>query len=176
MDYKNTKIRIVRKQKDGITLRVKSNEIKFSWDEFNTGYNIIDNVYAIMNDTMVERMDKLDELISTATTAYFIVQNSVPDIKQLSYAAVLTNTIEEIQKLLKCSGLEAIQLVKKNVDSMNSMFKEEKSSHTRKYYKKHKKEMNKDKFPKWVESPVNSTSCVMENNLALLKLKEKMCS
>lgn len=176
MDYKNTKIRIVRKQKDGITLRVKGNEIKFSWDEFNSGYNIVDNVYAIMNDTMVERMNKLDDLISTATTAFFIVQNSVPDIKQLSYAAVLTNTIEEIQNLLNCTGLEAIQLVKKNVESLNSMFKSDKTPYTREYYRKQKMEMNKDKFPKRVESPVNSTSCVLEDNPALLKLKEKMCS
>ncbi len=176
MEYKNKKIRIVRKQKDGITLRVKGNEVKFSWEEFNSGYNIVDNVYAVMNDTMVERMNKLDDLISTATTAFFIVQNSVPDIKQLSYAAVLTNTIEEIQKLLNCTGLEAIQLVRKNIDSMNSMFKSDKSSHTREYYKKQKMEMNRDKFPKRVETPVNSTSCVLEDNPALLKLKEKMCS
>lgn len=174
MDYKNTKIRIVRKQKDGITLRVKGNGIKFSWDEFNEGYNIVDNVYAVMNDIMVERMKKLDDLISKATTAFFIVQNSVPDIKQLSYAAVLTNTIEEIQKLLNCTGLEAIQLVKKNVDSLNSMFKDD--THTRAYYKKKKMEMDKDKFPKRVETPVNSTSCVLEDNPALLALKEKMCS
>ena len=165
MEYKNKKIRIVRKQKDGITLRVKGNEVKFSWDEFNSGYNIVDNVYAVMNDTMVERMNKLDDLISTATTAFFIVQNSVPDIKQLSYAA-----------LLNCTGLEAIQLVRKNIDSMNSMFKSDKSSHTREYYKKQKMEMNRDKFPKRVETPVNSTSCVLEDNPALLKLKEKMCS
>ncbi len=176
MEYKNKKIRIVRKQKDGITLRVKGNEVKFSWEEFNSGYNIVDNVYAVMNDTMVERMNKLDDLISTATTAFFIVQNSVPNIKQLSYATVLTNTIEEIQKLLKCTGLEAIQLVRKNIDSMNSLFKSDKSSHTREYYKKKKMEMNRDKFPKRVETPVNSTSCVLEDNPALLKLKEKMCS
>lgn len=176
MDYKNTKIRIIRKQKDCITLSVKGNEVKFSWDEFNAGYIIVDNIYAVMNDIMVERMNQLDKLIDTATTTYFIVQNSVPDIKQLSYAAVLSQTIEKIQKLLNCTGLEAIKLVRNRIDAMNSMFNSEKNTHTRTYYKKQKREMNKYKFPKRVESPVNSTSCVMEDNPVLMKLKEKLCS
>ena len=57
-------------------------------------------------------MTLLDDLIDTATTAYFIMQNSVPDIKQLSYAAVLSETIEKIQKLLNCTGFDAMKLVK----------------------------------------------------------------
>lgn len=173
MDYKNTKIRIVRKQKDGITLRVKGNEIKFSWEEFNDGYNIVDNIWAVMKDSFIARMEKLDSLISDATATYFILQNSVPGIQQLSHAAVLSNTIEEIRNLLKCTNFEALQLVKKNIDNMNTVFNSDKSGHTRAYYKKQKMEMNKDKFPKRVETPVNSSSCVMADNPALLKLKEK---
>lgn len=176
MEFKDKKIRIIKKENDGITLKENGNAIKFSWEEFNTGYNIVDNVYAVMNDKMIKKMEELDNLIDTATTAYFIVQNSVPDIKQLSYAAVLSQTIEKIQKLLNCTGLEAIKLVKNRVDSMNSMFRSDKNTHTREYYKKQRREMNKDKFPKRVETPVNSTSCVMSDNPALLKLKEKMCS
>ena len=56
------------------------------------------------------------------------------------------------------------------------MFGSDKKSHSRDYYKKQHHEMNKDKFPKRVETPVNSTSCVMSDNPALMKLKESMCS
>ena len=122
MDYKNKKLRIVKKEKDGITIKENGTSVKFSWDEFNAGYNIVDNVYAVMNDKMVEQMTQLDDLIDTATTAYFIVQNSVPDIKQLSYAAVLSETIEKIQKLLNCTGLDAMKLVKKRINAINNMF------------------------------------------------------
>lgn len=176
MDYKNIKIRIVRKQKDGITLRVKGNEIKFPWDEFNEGYIIVDSVYAMMNEQLVERMSKLDELIKSATTSYFIMQNSVPGFSKLTHAAVLSETIGKIQKLLNCNGLEAIQLIKKQVDSMNNMFNSEKTVHTREYYRKQKLNKNRDKFPKRVETPVNSTSCVLEDNPILQKLKNELKS
>lgn len=176
MDFKNKKLRIVKKEKDGITIKENGTSVKFSWDEFNAGYNIVDNVYAVMNDKMVEQMTQLDELIDTATTAYFIVQNSVPDIKQLSYAAVLSETIEKIQKLLNCTGLDAMKLVKNRINAINNMFGSDKKSHSRDYYKKQRHEKNKDKFPKRVETPVSSTSCVMSDNPALMKLKESMCS
>lgn len=176
MDFKNKKLRIVKKEKDGITIKENGTSVKFSWDEFNAGYNIVDNVYAVMNDKMVEQMTQLDELIDTATTAYFIMQNSVPDIKQLSYAAVLSETIEKIQKLLNCTGLDAMKLVKNRINAINNMFGSDKKSHSRDYYKKQRNEMNKDKFPKRVETSVNSTSCVMSDNPALMKLKESMCS
>lgn len=176
MDFKNKKLRIVKKEKDGITIKENGTSVKFSWDEFNAGYNIVDNVYAVMNDKMVEQMSQLDELIDTATTAYFIMQNSVPDIKQLSYAAVLSETIEKIQKLLNCTGLDAMKLVKNRINAINNMFGSDKKSHSRDYYRKQRNEMNKDKFPKRVETPVSSTSCVMSDNPALMKLKESMCS
>ena len=120
-----------------------------------------------MNDKMVEQMTQLDELVNTATTAYFIMQNSVPDIKQLSYAAVLSETIEKIQKLLNCTVLDAMKLVKIRINTLNDMFDSD---------KKQRHEMNNDKFPKRVETPVNSTSCIMSDNPALMKLKETMCS
>ena len=176
MDYKNKKLRIVKKEMDGITIKENGTSVKFSWDEFNAGYNIVDNVYAVMNDKMVEQMTQLDELIDTATTAYFIMQNTVPGIKQLSYAAVLSETIEKIQKLLNCTGFDAMKLVKNRINTFNDMFGYDKKSHSRDYYKKQRHEMNKDKFPKRVETPVNSTSCVMSDNPALMKLKESMCS
>lgn len=176
MNFRNKKLRIVKKEKDGITIKENGTSVKFSWDEFNAGYNIVDNVYAVMNDKMVEQMTQLDELIDTATTAYFIVQNSVPDIKQLSYAAVLSETIEKIQKLLNCTGLDAMKLVKNRINAINNMFGSDKKSHSRDYYKKQRHEMNKDKFSKRVETPVNSTSCVMSGNPVLMKLKESMCS
>ena len=176
MDYKNKKLRIVKKEKDGITIKENGISVKFSWDEFNDGYNIIDNVYAVMNDKMVEQMSQLDELIDSAITAYFILQNSVPGITQLSYAGVLSETIEKIQKLLKCSMLDAMKLVKNRINAINNMFGSDKKSHSRDYYKKQRHEMNKDKFPKRVETPVNSTSCVLSDNPALMKLKESMCS
>lgn len=176
MDFKNKKLRIVKKEKDGITIKENGTSVKFSWDEFNDGYNIIDNVYAVMNDKMVEQMSQLDELIDSAITAYFILQNSVPGITQLSYAGVLSETIEKIQKLLKCSVLDAMKLVKNRINAINNMFGSDKKSHSRDYYKKQRHEMNKDKFPKRVETPVNSTSCVLSDNPALMKLKESMCS
>ena len=176
MDFKNKKLRIVKKEKDGITIKDNGTSVKFSWDEFNDGYNIIDNVYAVMNDKMVEQMSLLDKLIDSAITAYFILQNSVPGITQLSYAGVLSETIEKIQKLLKCSMLDAMKLVKNRINAINNMFGSDKKSHSRDYYKKQRNEMNKDKFPKRVETPVNSTSCVMSDNPALMKLKESMCS
>ena len=176
MDYKNKKLRIVKKEKDGITIKENGTSVKFSWNEFNAGYNIVDNVYAVMNDKMVEQMSQLDELIDSAITAYFILQNSVSDITQLSYAGVLSETIEKIQKLLKCSVLDAMKLVKNRINAINNMFGSDKKSHSRDYYKKQRLEMNKDKFPKRVETPVNSTSCIMSDNPALMKLKETMCS
>ena len=176
MDYKNKKLRIVKKEKDGITINENGTSVKFSWDEFNAGYNIVDNVYAVMNDKMVEQMTQLDELIDTATTAYFIMQNTVPGIKQLSYAAVLSETIEKIQKLLNCTGFDAMKLVKNRINTFNDMFGYDKKSHSRDYYKKQRHEMNKDKFPKRVKTPVNSASCIMSDNPALMKLKESMCS
>ena len=176
MDFKNKKLRIVKKEKDGITIKENGTSVKFSWDEFNDGYNIIDNVYAVMNDKMVEQMSQLDELIDSAITAYFILQNSVPGITQLSYAGVLSETIEKIQKLLKFSMLDAMKFVKNRINAINNMFGSDKKSHSRDYYKKQRHEMNKDKFPKRVETPVNSTSCVLSDNPALMKLKESMCS
>lgn len=177
MDFKNKKLRIVKKEKDGITIKENGTSIKFSWDEFNSGYNIVDNVYAVMNEKMIERMNQLDELINDAVTAYFIVQNSgLSSIKELTYAAVLTETIEKIQKLLNCTGFEAMKLVKNRIDAFSNMFGSNMKSHSRNYYKMQRYETSKDKFSKRSENPDISTSCVMSDNPALLKLKETMCS
>lgn len=121
-------------------------------------------------------MSQLDELIDSAITAYFIMQNTVPGITQLSYAGALSETIEKIQKLLKCSVLDAMKLVKNRINTINNMFGSDKKSHSRDYYKKQRHEMNKDKFSKRLETPVNSASCVLSDNPALMKLKESMCS
>lgn len=145
MDFKNRKFRIVKKEKDGITIKESGTFVKFSWDEFNSGYNIVDNVYAVMNDKMLEKMNQLDELIDTATTTYFIIQNSVPDFNQLCYASVLSETIEKIQTLLNCTGFEALQLVKNRINTFNDMLTSDKNSHSRNYYKKQRHELNKDK-------------------------------
>lgn len=176
MELKNKKFHIVKKEKDGITIKENGKAVKFSWNEFNAGYNIVDKVYAVMNEKMLEKMSRLDELIESATTAYFISQNSTSPAKKVTFAAVLSDTIEKIQKLLNCTGFEAMELVKNRINAFNDVFNSYKKSHSRDYYKNQHHEMNKDKFSKHVETPTDSTSCIMSDNPALLKLKETMCS
>ena len=46
MDYKNKKLHIVKKEKDGITIKENGTSVKFSWD--NNFINLHSNCYLFM--------------------------------------------------------------------------------------------------------------------------------
>lgn len=116
----NKRVRIVRKEKDGITLDFKG-EIglkKESWEEFKKMYDFCpdNNLYCVLKPEWQEKMKKAGELLDTALIYYLQVDWKIADpdpevIPDLITMGTVDLFVEKISKLLECSYLDAYRLL-----------------------------------------------------------------
>jgi hypothetical protein len=116
----NKRVRIVRKEKDGITLDFKGDLglKKAPWEEFNKMYEFCpdNNLYCILKPDWQEKMKEAGELLDAALIHYLQIDwkianpdpNVVPDLVQVGTVGLY---VEKISKLLECSYLDAYRLL-----------------------------------------------------------------
>ena len=116
----NNKVRIVKKEKDGITLRFDNlGNKKASWEEFNKMYEFCpdtNNLYCTLKPEWQEKMKKAGELLNSALIYYLQIDwkianpdpNIVPDLVNVG---IVGSYVEEISKLLECPYIDAYRLL-----------------------------------------------------------------
>ncbi len=179
--------KIVNKAKDGITLSARkgSKPEKMSWDEFNRYYTIEDKVWAVPSEELIKKFEEVDEHINNATVSFVLSGGlkgggvpKTPD--QMAHMLVMGEEIRKISELTGCSLLEATQMVRTRVDIIRNgdmfsgnrrpkrerRFEEKKTGNEVLDGPRHRGKTSSD-----VEMHTNT---ILEDNPALLALKEKM--
>ena len=187
MSQEKIRFKIVNKAKDGITLSARkgSKPQKISWNEFNKYYTIEDKVWAVPNEELVKRMEEVEEHINNATVSFVLSgglkTGNVPSSpEKLSHALVTAEEIRKISELTGCSFIEAAQLVRARVDIIRNgdLFNgSRKPKHKRHFEKKEtgNDTLNNQRYRGDTSADVEMHSnAILEDNSALLALKEKM--
>lgn len=162
--------RIIKKEKDGVTLRVKSEVQKMSWNEFNAGWSIVDNVWAEPSEELIKGMEEINEHISSAAAAQLMaeaIKDSNPS-EYFNHVMSVGYHIKKIQELANCNMFEAANLVRNCINSVR--FGESKPNRkTRRANKNFNKRENKVN-----NTPEPTMNAVMADNPLLAKLKAEM--
>jgi len=165
------KFRIVKKEKDGITLSPAkgADSVKMGWKEFEENYTVKEDIWAVPSAEIIKKMDDANEHISNAATAFIMsggLKGTPTDVVQL---AVLGEEVQKVQEILGCSNAEVLMLVRQRIDAIANFG--QKPAH------KNKKHHNKPKNNSPKSTPVEkkeSGYAILADNPALLELKKKM--
>lgn len=187
MSQEKIRFKIVNKANDGITLRARkgSKPEKMSWDEFNRYYTIEDKVWAVPSEELIKKFEEVEEHINNATVSFVLsgglVGDGIPKTPdQMTHMLVLGEEIRKITELIGCSILEATQMVRTRVDIIRNgdMFTGNRKP------KRERRFEEKKTGNEVLEGPRHSgktssdveihTNAILEDNPALLALKEKM--
>ena len=174
----NKRVRIVRKEKDGITLDFKGDLglKKASWEEFNKMYEFCpdNNLYCILKPDWQNKMKEARELLDSALIHYLQIDwkianpdpNVVPDLVQVGTVGMY---IEKISELLECPYIDAYRLLNKRAIEFRAEFGGPGSFRGLGADKLHKQDQ---KPPKSKQQKI-STNRIGDINPDLAKLKEQ---
>ena len=187
MSQEKIRFKIVNKAKDGITLSARkgSKPEKMSWDEFNRYYTIEDKVWAVPSEELIKKMKDVDEHINNATISFVLSGGlkggGVPSSPEgLGHMLVVGEEIRKISELTGCSLLEATQMVRTRVGIIRNgdMFSGNRRPKRERRFEEKKTDnevldglRHSGKTSSDVEMHTNA---ILEDNPALLALKEKM--
>lgn len=187
MSQEKIRFKIVNKAKDGITLSARkgSKPEKMSWDEFNRYYTIEDKVWAVPSEEFIKKFEEVDEHINNATVSFVLSSGlkgdgvpKTPD--QMTHMLVMGEEIRKITELIGCSLLEATQLVRTRVDIIRNgdMFSGNRRPKCERRFEEKKTDNEVLDCPhhsgKTSSDVEMHTNAILEDNHALLALKEKM--
>ena len=186
MSQEKIRFKIVNKAKDGITLSARkgSKPQKISWDEFNQYYSIEDKVWAVPNEELIKRMEEVEEHINNATVSFILsgglkVGNVPSSPEELSHMLVTGEEIRKISELTGCSLIEATQMVRDCVDRIRNgdIFGRSRKPKRERHFEN--KETDNDVLDRHHHGNTSAdvemhSNAILEDNPALLALKEKM--
>lgn len=176
-----TRFRILNKTRETVTLKLQDKPMTFSWEEFNKKLIVVDKVWAILNEDEKKKQDKAEELINNAVVSMMIQNGNGDAGTKLTHMAMLGTYIDEAAKLLECSVLEVMQLIRQrlmmlNPFMVNPMFSEDEMTISGIHHKNHHSgKPNRDKYRnREVASTVNNKPTFGDAFSCLGELKEKM--
>ena len=142
---KKPHFRILNKTAKNVTIKLGDKPHTVSWDEYNKTFVTVDKFWAEFNEEEQKRHDQAEDAISWAIV-HFLAMRAAEGNPEKTHEYLINSLgfgtrMEEIQKLLNCSMLEATQIIRQRLMVMNPfmvnpMFSEEEMNrngiHTRK--------------------------------------------
>lgn len=122
MNKEQKRFRILNKTSKTVTVKVGKEPITVTWDEFNQNFNIVDKFWAVFNEEMQAKQEKIEDKLGFATVAALemrAAQSKNDAAKELAAAYRLGSYMEEIQKLSGMTGLQVMQLIQQRLMIMN---------------------------------------------------------
>ena len=117
------RFRIVNKTNKTVTIKIGPESHTISWDEYNKSFVTVDKFWAEFNEEMQKNHEQAEEAISWAVVHFMAMRaaegNEEKSKDFLTNSLAFGSRMEEIQKLLSCSLLEATQIVRKRLMLMN---------------------------------------------------------
>lgn len=117
----NSRIRIVNKSKDGVSLRAAQGQtVKISWKEFELLYDPAGKYHCRLKPEAAERFQKAFDKIDMIVIHYMKSRPAVADRKDpkdlLVSMGVIGKLTQEVQELLGCTGADVIKLVQNRIN------------------------------------------------------------
>ena len=120
---KEVRFRILNKTSKDVTVKLGDKPMTFSWEEFNKKLVVVDKFWAVLNEEEKKKHEQAEEAISWAIVHFLAMRaaegNPEKSKEYMVNALGFGQRMEEVQKLLECSMLEATQIVKKRLMMMN---------------------------------------------------------
>ena len=117
------KFRILNKTNKNVTIKIGDKPITVSWEEYDKTFVTVDKFWAVFNEENQKRHEQAEEAISQAVVHFLAMRAAEgDDSKAQAYlvnALGFGQSMEEIQKLLNCSMLEATQIIQRRLMVMN---------------------------------------------------------
>ena len=181
---KKVRLRILNKTNKDVTVKIGDKPVTVSWDEYNKTFVTVDKFWAEFNEEEQKRHDQAEDAISWAIVHFLAMRaaenNPEKSKEYLVNALGFSHRMEEVQKLLNCSMLEATQIIRQRLMVMNPfmvnpMFTEEQMNRSGIHHKKLRPKANYDKKGnKEVVSTVENKPTLGDAFSCLGELKEKM--
>lgn len=121
MEHSKPRFRILNKTAKDVTIKIGPEKHTIPWDEYNKTFVTVDKFWAEFNEENQKNHDKAEDAIADAIMYLIMAQASEgKDVtKHMTYMLAFGTKIEEIQKLLNCSLLEATMIIKKRMMPIN---------------------------------------------------------
>lgn len=118
-----TRFRIVKKTNKEVTIKIGPETHTIPWEEYDKTFVTVDKFWAVFNEENQKRHEQVEEAVSQAVVHFLAMRAAEGDDSKTQ--AYLVNALgfgekmEEIQKLLNCSMLEATQIIQRHLMVMN---------------------------------------------------------
>ena len=113
---KKVRFRILNKTAKTVTIKIGDKPTTVSWDEYNKTFVTVDKFWAEFNEEEQKRHDQAEDAISWAIVHFLAMRaaegNPEKSHEYLVNALGFGTKLEEIQKLLNCTPLEVMQIIR----------------------------------------------------------------
>lgn len=116
---KEAKFRIINKTSKTVTVKIGPKTVTSSWEEFNQNFIVVDKFWAVFNEEMKKKQEKVDDIISDICICFMLQRGNADPLKKMGALGTMGAKFEELQKLLGCTNGEAIQLVQSRLRLLN---------------------------------------------------------
>lgn len=120
---KEVRFRILNKTSKDVTVKLGDKPMTFSWEEFNKKLVVVDKFWAVLNEEEKKKHEQAEDAISWAIVHFLSMRaaegNPEKSKEYMVNALGFGQRMEEVQKLLECSMLEATQIVRQRLMMMN---------------------------------------------------------
>lgn len=96
-----TRVRILKKDKEGVLLKCGPMTSRETWEEFNKNWTVDpkDKFYAIMNDSVEKEAEQVAEIVNEAVLAMMLGRGNNAGLKLQSYS-MMAGSLEKFQELV----------------------------------------------------------------------------
>lgn len=121
MNNSKPRFRILNKTNKNVTIKIGPETHTLSWDEYNKTFVTEDKFWAVFNEENQKNHELAESKIADATAAFLMARaaEGKDTTKYMTYIFAFGTYLEEIQKLLNCSMMEASQIIRQRLMAMN---------------------------------------------------------
>ena len=119
---KEARFRILNKTNKSVTMKIGDKTVTSTWEEFNESFVMVDKFWAVFNDEMKKKQEKIDDLLGFLTVYVLemnAAKNSGDASKELNAAAKVGGLIEKLQEESGFTTMQIMQLVRQRLMVMN---------------------------------------------------------
>lgn len=119
MENKEVRFRILNKTNKTVTLKLQGKPMTFSWEEFNKKLIVVDKAWAVLNEEEKKKQEKAEDLINDVVVAIMIQRGNADAHEKLIHMGIIGHNVTEAAKILECSPVEVMGLVRQRLMIMN---------------------------------------------------------
>lgn len=119
---KEARFRILNKTSKTVTMKIGDKTVTSTWEEFNESFVMVDKFWAVFNEEMKKKQDRIDDFLGFLTI-YVMEMNAAKNSgdagKELTAAARVGSMMEKLQEESGFTPMQIMQLVRQRLMVMN---------------------------------------------------------